>query len=243
MARVCAAGVVLFTTMAWGLANINLELQGVAEDCATRTLSINLYAISDSEESQSISAMDVILAWDPVVLQLRGIDNEGPYQYQWLFSGFTNYHGLDGLNDTWADGNALYTAMAQLGGPPAWAPPEGLLVTTFLFGKLHVGTPTLVSILDSFGNYTHTVVYDGLIPGLDVTGTLTPVTVLPNATGDTDCSGAIDFGDINPFVMMLSNPEQWLDLYPGCNFYNGDINCDGYVDFGDINPFVALLSS
>ncbi len=225
------------------LGDINLALQGVTEECATHTLGVDLVASSDSGESQSISAMDVIIAWDPAVLQLLGIDSDGPYPYQWLFSGFTNDHGLDGLNDTWTDGNALYTAMAQLGGPAAWAPPEGLLVIRFLFKKLHVGNPTLVSIPASFGNYTHTVVYDGVIPGLDVTGTLTPTTVLPNATGDTDCSGVIDFGDINPFVMMLANPEQWIANYPGCNFYNGDINCDGSVDFQDINPFVALLSS
>ena len=221
--------------------DINLALQGVTEQCAARTLGIDLVASSDSGESQSISAMDVILSWDAAVLQLIGLDPNGSYPYPWLFSGFTNDHGLDGLNDTWADGNALYTAMAQLG-TPAWAPPEGLLVTRFLFKKLHVGDPTLVSIPAAFGNYTHTVVYDGVVPGLDVTGTLTPVTVLPVATGDTNCTGVIGFDDINPFVLMLSNPAQWIANYPGCNFYNGDINCDGSVDFRDINPFVALLT-
>jgi hypothetical protein len=241
--KVALGGVLVLAAGRLAPANINLALQGVTEECATHTLGIDLYAISDSEESQSISAMDVILSWDAAVLQLTGVDSDGPYPYQWLFSGFTNDSGLDGLNNTWTDGNALYTAMAQLGGGPAWAPPDGLLVTRFLFRKLHVGDPTLVSILDSFGDYTHTVVYDGLIPGLDVTGTLTPVTVLPSATGDTNCSGAVGFDDINPFVQMLANPEQWIETHPDCNFYNGDINCDGTVDFQDINPFVALLSS
>ena len=187
--------------------------------------------------------MDVILSWDPAVLQLRGIDSNGPYPYQWMFSGFTNDHGLDGLNDTWADGNALYTAMAQLGGPPAWAPPEGLLVTRFLFRKLHVGGPTSVTMLADFGNYTHTVVYDGFIPGLDVTGTLTGTEVLPLATGDANCDGVIDFGDINPFVLAMTSLQAWQNAYPACNWQNVDINCDGSVGFGDINPFVALLSS
>ena len=121
-------GAVMLSGVSLAPGDINLALQGVTEQCAARTLGIDLVASSDSGESQSISAMDVILSWDAAVLQLIGLDPNGSYPYPWLFSGFTNDHGLDGLNDTWADGNALYTAMAQLG-TPAWAPPEGLLVT------------------------------------------------------------------------------------------------------------------
>jgi hypothetical protein len=61
--------------------------------------------------------------------------------------------------------------------------------------------------------------------------------------GDLNCDGGINFGDINPFVLILSNPTGWQGAYPGCPFLNGDINGDGRVNFGDINPFVALLSS
>ena len=64
--------------------------------------------------------------------------------------------------------------------------------------------------------------------------------VLP---GDLNCDGDIDFGDINPFVLYLSNFAAWQAAYEGCPAANGDINGDGlYPDFGDINPFVALLS-
>ncbi len=59
--------------------------------------------------------------------------------------------------------------------------------------------------------------------------------------GDLNCDGAVDFGDINPFVLILTNPAAWQAAYPGCPMLNGDINGDGVVDFGDINPFVALL--
>ena len=61
-------------------------------------------------------------------------------------------------------------------------------------------------------------------------------------TGDVNCDGAVGFGDINPFVLMLSNPAQWQQTYVECRHLNGDINGDGTVGFGDINPFVALLS-
>jgi hypothetical protein len=61
--------------------------------------------------------------------------------------------------------------------------------------------------------------------------------------GDMDCDGEIGFGDINPFVLALSNPTAWQSQYPDCDIMNGDINGDGEFDFKDINPFVLLLSS
>ena len=63
--------------------------------------------------------------------------------------------------------------------------------------------------------------------------------------GDLNCDGAIDFADINPFVLYLSNYDTWMTEFAGCNPLNGDINGDGSYgatpDFGDINPFVALM--
>ncbi len=65
--------------------------------------------------------------------------------------------------------------------------------------------------------------------------------------GDLDCSGFVDFGDINPFVLALSNWPAWLAQYPNCPPENADVNGDGQYGgpngFGDINPFVALLAS
>ena len=60
--------------------------------------------------------------------------------------------------------------------------------------------------------------------------------------GDLNCDGVIDFLDINPFVLGLSDPAGYQAAYPNCNLLNGDINGDGVFDFQDINPFVALLS-
>jgi len=62
------------------------------------------------------------------------------------------------------------------------------------------------------------------------------------APGDLNCDDSVDFGDINPFVLRLSNPAAYQAAYPNCPDANGDINGDGSVDFGDINPFVALLT-
>ena len=60
--------------------------------------------------------------------------------------------------------------------------------------------------------------------------------------GDLNCDGSIDFGDINPFVLYLSNFMAWQAAYPACPAVAGDINGDGSFNFGDINPFVALLT-
>ena len=60
--------------------------------------------------------------------------------------------------------------------------------------------------------------------------------------GDLNCDGVVDFKDINPFVLLLTDPAGWQTAYPNCPQENGDANGDGVVDFKDINPFVALLA-
>jgi hypothetical protein len=61
--------------------------------------------------------------------------------------------------------------------------------------------------------------------------------------GDMNCDGTVGFGDINPFVLYLSDLATWQATYSGCSPAHGDINSDGtYPSFADINPFVTLLS-
>jgi hypothetical protein len=64
----------------------------------------------------------------------------------------------------------------------------------------------------------------------------------PWLPGDLNCDGAVNFGDINPFVQVLTDLAGWEQAHPNCPLLTGDINGDGAVNFGDINPFVALLS-
>jgi hypothetical protein len=60
--------------------------------------------------------------------------------------------------------------------------------------------------------------------------------------GDLNCDGVVNFDDINPFVLALSDPAGYAAAYPDCRLLNGDCDGDGDVDFDDINGFVALLS-
>jgi len=58
---------------------------------------------------------------------------------------------------------------------------------------------------------------------------------------DINADGTVDLGDINPFVLALTDPSAYMQMYGGA-LRNRDINGDGNFDFGDINPFVALLT-
>jgi ligand-binding sensor domain-containing protein len=64
----------------------------------------------------------------------------------------------------------------------------------------------------------------------------------PQVLGDLNCDGVVNFDDINPFVLALSDPAGYAAVYPNCNILNGDCNGDGGVNFDDITAFVALLS-
>ncbi len=58
---------------------------------------------------------------------------------------------------------------------------------------------------------------------------------------DMNCDGRVDFGDINPYVLALTDPAGYHAQQGFCDTLNGDINGDGYLNFDDINPFVYLL--
>jgi len=60
--------------------------------------------------------------------------------------------------------------------------------------------------------------------------------------GDMNCDGSINAFDIDGFVLALSNPTEYQQQYPNCNYMLGDINGDGAVNAFDIDPFVDLLT-
>jgi hypothetical protein len=68
------------------------------------------------------------------------------------------------------------------------------------------------------------------------------VTAAFGRLGDLDCNGVVNFDDINPFVLALSNPTAYAAAYPNCMVLNADCNLDGAANFDDIDAFVALLA-
>ena len=140
---------------------------------------IGLYAVStETDLGQWVASLTAILNWDPSVLRLIDRFNNGPYD--WLASVFPDeLTGLDpdGLNLTFLDGDAFYVALGQVAPQPLpFVEPDGLLVTTMLFEALAETPETSVSFVRSFGE-SETVVFDGLTPGVDVTGTLGQATI------------------------------------------------------------------
>ncbi len=59
--------------------------------------------------------------------------------------------------------------------------------------------------------------------------------------GDMNCDGNVSVGDINPFVLALTDPAGYAAAFPDCDINNGDCSNDGNVSVGDINCFVDLV--
>jgi hypothetical protein len=103
------------------------------------------------------------------------------------------------------------------------------------------GTATFDFTPGSVGSMYVTASFDNCLPN---EGT---AQVVPPATGDLNCDGAVNGFDIDAFVLALTaappDYTAYYTQYPGCNAMNGDINCDGAVNGFDIDAFVLCLTS
>lgn len=230
-----AAAVLLVSAPLMG--EVNLEFRPASQIARVNdTISVGLYAVYTGSGNTNISAMDVLLQWDPTKLLLLGNVNDGPYS--WLQSNFPPDGGLDGLNNTFTDGNAKYTALAQFF-TTAQATPAGLLVTTFQFKALAATPGTTVSIPLTLGASSRTAVYGNAFPGEDITGTRGTANVAvcaAAANGDMNGSGATNGDDVQPFVAALSVSSTLAsDVCPG------DFNNSHVIDSGDVPGMVAAL--
>lgn len=150
-------------------ARVNLDFRPDAIEIDRGTeFDVRLFAVSDDSTNQAIGGLDVIVGWDPSVVQLLGFTNQGN-GYNWLLSGFLY---TDGPNSRIDDGDAIWSAIARFGNP-AFSTPQGLLVTTFRFRATAASPLSLIPILPGEGDFI-TIVIDGFNAGRDVTGTLDP---------------------------------------------------------------------
>ena len=151
---------------------------------------LGLYAVCDMPGGQGVSALGALLQWDPAHLQLLGVSSSGAYS--WLQSGFPNDSGLDGLNNTWADGTAKYEALARFGNP-AIATPNGLLVTSVQWRALLPASDSVLSVPPVLGQWSRTQVFGADYPNHDITGSLgqAVITVVPEPSALAALVGAI----------------------------------------------------
>ena len=213
------------------VADINLEFLPPSQTVSVGdTVNIGLYAVSDNETNQLLAAAQVILSWNPNFLQLLGNDDTGAVPL--LSSGFPTSDPFN-LNEVSPpqDGDGLYLAFAPLGNPVP-ATPAGILLTTLQFLALANTPQTPVDILEWGGNPEgETIVFDGTVPNLDVTGTLTGGVVeiaAGSCFADFDANGQVGAFDLavllgawglcpDPCVPQEPSETCPTDLDPDCN--------------------------
>ena len=59
--------------------------------------------------------------------------------------------------------------------------------------------------------------------------------------GDTNCDGAVNAFDIEPFITALFDPARYAADFPACNIFSADIDANDSIDAFDIQPFLELL--
>lgn len=221
-------------------AEVNLEWRPTSQIARVDDIvEIELFAVYSGSGSSSITAMDVLPNWDPAVLELLGVLNNGPYSWMNAGSGFfPPDSGLDGLNNTWTDGNAKFTALAQFL-TPAQATLAGLKVVTFQFRALAPSAGSSLTMAATMGQFSRTVVYGNAFPGQEITGTRGSTQVIvcaAAANGDMDGNSQIDGLDCGPFVRAaLESSILASDVCPG------DFDNDGMIGEGDVPGMVDAL--
>lgn len=216
-------------------AEVNLEWRPVSQVVDVgEAVRVGLYAVSDDSTEQSVAGIDAILAFSSASLRLEGRSDEGPYA--WLASWFPDDSQLDKLNEDWLDGDALYQAVRRGSPePPAYATPEGLLVTTIVFTAVAHDSRARVGLMEQGAVYSSTKVLDGLEAGLAVTGSLGWATVTVRGCGqvadaDGDCD--VDAADYLTLRTCLNGPDS---VFEPCDI----IDTDGDADV-DLQDYAAL---
>ena len=134
--------------VSYAAADIDLEWRPLSQTVDVGDpVDIGLYAVSDSTEPQSFSSTQIILAWDPMYLELTGNDTTGALPL--LSSSFMPGDSF-GINEAEppADGDGMWVGLAPFGQELA-ATPEGSLLTTITFTALLETPGTWVTLLDS----------------------------------------------------------------------------------------------
>ncbi len=61
--------------------------------------------------------------------------------------------------------------------------------------------------------------------------------------GDMNCDGVTGVGDINAFVLALTDANGYAQQFPDCRIIHGDCTGDGSVGVSDINCFIKLVTA
>ncbi|MEK6643584.1 MAG: hypothetical protein AABZ08_06710 [Planctomycetota bacterium] len=103
-----------------------------------------------------------------------------------------------------------------------------------------------ICYVDGGGTYNQIQAHSGIVPGNPAAdGAATngfQIRLLPpQATGDMNCDGAVNAGDIEGFVKAITSDESYSLAHALCNITNADTNLDRYRDAADVPGFVNAL--
>ena len=162
------------TAQAQGIADLTLEPAQSAVEVGD-VFDVVLVATSQGASLAQIGALDAVLDYDPLALKLLGSDSSGA-PYAWFVADFLP--DPDGINTDIGDGDALFTALAQITTPAVAPQAPGLHVTTLQFQALAPSAGTPIAFTPSLGAFGTTQVLDFNTPGLDITGDLSSVATI-----------------------------------------------------------------
>jgi hypothetical protein len=97
------------------------------------------------------------------------------------------------------------------------------------------------SVVGEFASYEGLDLGNGLKLVPERTGSSLTLTVESFIPGDMARDGDVDFDDIGPFVLGLTDPASYEAMFGVPPTVNGDLDQDGDFDFDDIDDFVAVL--
>lgn len=199
---------------------------------------INLVAHSADGSTQAIDAIDMVLDWDPDVLELLGADDANA-GYAWFIEGFLN--DPDDINDGTSDppigvpandGDAIYTVLAQIDNS-ATTGPDDLIIVTIQFRALQTSTGTEVSFTPFLGEFGETRVFgEGIQNNItgDISATaLIAIVELCSENCPTDVDGNFRTEAFDLAVLLGC----WGAVTPGvCECLDADN--DGDIDATDL---------
>jgi len=183
LVQIVACAAVLSWAAGSAVADIDLEWRPLAQTVAVGDpLGVGLYAVSGDTQPQGFSSVQVILSWDPVYLELTGIDPTGALPF--FGSSFPPGDSF-GINEAAppTDGDAMWVGLANLGQEVS-ATPDGSLLTTVTFEALAETPATPVALLVSAQHAPRPPGYTKMLnlEGADVLGALESdavITVVP----------------------------------------------------------------
>lgn len=140
-------------------------------------------------------------------------------------------------HDGWLDASAV-----RLNGRAPGAPVEGVL-------NVPAGGTGFIDLTAEFIEYrpleSFAVVLEADTDGdgdyEPLGSTLLANFIPPTRRGDLNCDGAVDFFDLDPFILAVLDPAAYPGAYPHCHVGLADLNGDGAIDFFDVDPFVDCV--